>query len=412
MSEEHEFPWTRDKSNDIMNRSLLSASLTVRCLFMRRRILFVASTYSHINNFHRPYLREFSSRGWQVDIACGGRPMEIPEAGRSIHVPFEKSLSSPKNWAALRLLRREIGAWGYEAVSCHTSLAAFFARMAVMGLPRRPLVINTAHGYLFDDSTPAKRRLLLATAERVAAPVTDLLMTMNRWDTQYALKHRLGKRIVEIPGMGVDFGRLRKGDEGARTALRQKLGFQEEDVLFIFAAEFSKRKNQETLLRALAQLPDQVGLLLPGDGDLREDCIALAGQLGLGRRVVFPGQVADMAPWYAAADGAISSSSIEGLPFNIMEAMYFGLPIVATKAKGHTDLLRDGESGLLFPCGDSAACAAQITRLLESPALAQRLGQAAAAFIQDYELSRVFPQIMSVYESLLPLASPVGAGRS
>ena len=59
-----------------------------------RRVLFTASTYSHIVNFHRPYLREFKRRGWQVDVACGGSAMAIPEADHVIHIPFEKSMAS------------------------------------------------------------------------------------------------------------------------------------------------------------------------------------------------------------------------------------------------------------------------------------------------------------------------------
>ena len=73
-----------------------------------RRVLFTASTYSHIINFHRPYLREFKRRGWQVDVACGGTVMAIPEADRVIHIPFEKSMASMQNAHAMLLLRRLI----------------------------------------------------------------------------------------------------------------------------------------------------------------------------------------------------------------------------------------------------------------------------------------------------------------
>ena len=44
---------------------------------MEKKILFTASTYSHIIRFHRPYLRAFLEMGWTVDAACGGAPMDI-----------------------------------------------------------------------------------------------------------------------------------------------------------------------------------------------------------------------------------------------------------------------------------------------------------------------------------------------
>ena len=137
------------------------------------RVLFTASTYSHIVNFHRPYL-QFKRRGWGVDVGCGGRPMEIPEADRVIHIPFEKKMTSSQNVRATRLLRGLIRANRYTLVSCHTALASFFTRAAILGLRRRPAVACTVHGYLFGEHSTPKEELLLGTAERLTAPVTDL----------------------------------------------------------------------------------------------------------------------------------------------------------------------------------------------------------------------------------------------
>ncbi len=370
---------------------------------MPRKVLFTASTFSHIANFHRPYLQEFARLGWEVHIACGGPLISIPEAQQTLHIPFEKSMTSPKNLEALRMLRRTIREESYTLISCHTSLAAFFTRLVVMGLKSRPLVANTCHGYLFDGDTSASKRLLLSGAEKMTAPVTDLLMTMNAWDNGYARRRRLGRQIVQIPGMGVDFSRLDACPPEEGQALRRSLGFGAGHTLFLYAAEFSPRKSQAHLLRALTRLPESAVLLLPGAGALREDCIRLANELGVADRVVFPGQVSDMPRWYAAADAALSASRSEGLPFNIMEGMYCRLPIVASAVKGHTDLIRHGETGLLYPYGDWEACAAQMEALLRSPELAARLGTQAHEAALPYGLDRVLPQVMDQYRLLLPL---------
>ena len=57
---------------------------------MTQRVLFTASSYSHIAHFHRPYLRAFQERGWEVHVACGGAALPLPEADRVFFVPFEK----------------------------------------------------------------------------------------------------------------------------------------------------------------------------------------------------------------------------------------------------------------------------------------------------------------------------------
>lgn len=373
------------------------------------KVLFTASTYSHIVNFHRPYLAAFRQLGWRVEVACGGTPMEIPEAHRVVYIPFEKEMLSLRNGTAWLQLRRLMKEERYDLVSCHTSLASFFTRMAVRGLKDRPKVACTAHGYLFGEETSAAKNLLLSTAEALAAPVTDLLMTMNRWDTQYAQAHKLGREIVEVPGIGLDTSRLEPVSGQERAALREEWGVGENDLLLLYAAEFSGRKSQQVLIRAIAKLPQRVKLALPGQGTLREECMALAAQLGVEERVLFPGQV-QMAQWYGTADLAVSASRSEGLPFNIMEAMYYGLPVVASRVKGHTDLLEEFQAGLLYPYGDWAACAGCIQDLLLDRELMARMGERGRQAVEAYTLDRVQPVIMARYETLVPLSQPVSVG--
>lgn len=110
-----------------------------------------------------------------------------------------------------------------------------------------------------------------------------------------------------------------------------------------------------------------------------------------------------MPRWYAAADGAVSASRSEGLPFNIMEAMYAGLPIAASAVKGHTDLIRPGETGLLFPYGDWMACGEAMSALLRDRTWSAQLGAQAHEAVLSYGLDRVLPQVMEQYQRLLPL---------
>lgn len=372
---------------------------------MTRKVLFTASTFSHILNFHLPYLKSFQDRGWIVHVACGGESAPIPHSARVIQLPFRKQMQAPENLRAAAILRKEIRQERYSLISAHTSLAAFFTRLAVKGMKDRPLVANTVHGYLFDDDTPALKRNVLLAAERLTAPQTDLLLTMNRWDCELAQRYRLGKQVVQIPGVGVDFSRFeRKKPEDSRD-FRSDLGIPQDAFVLIYPAEFSRRKSQEVLIRVLTKLPERAVLALPGEGALLDQCKTLAAQLDLKHRVVFPGQVRDMAPWYAIADIAVSASRSEGLPFNVMEAMYCGLPVVASEVKGHTDLITHGRTGWLYPYGDMAACAGALEMLMDSPPLRQALGRAAQESAAQYALEQVLPQVLGAYEACLPASS-------
>lgn len=364
---------------------------------MGRRVLFTASTYSHIVNFHLPYLRKFQEEGWTVHAACGGKPAPVPYADAVLEFPLKKSMWSPGNLKAAVSLRDNMRKEGYDLIITHTSLAAFFTRLALRGLKERPVVVNMVHGYLFDDETPWLKREVLLAAERWMASDTDLVLTMNRWDYEAAQKHRLGRKVVRIPGVGVDFSRFDEVPAETRRRLRQELGIPEDAFVLIYAAELSARKSQAVLIRAMGRLPETVLLVLAGEGALRGECEALARRLGLEERVLFPGQVRDIPAWYAMADGAVSASRSEGLPFNVMEAMYAGLPVVASEVKGHSDLIENGETGLLYPYGDESACAERVRRLLEDEALRERLARNAKAQVKQYALEQVFPVVWGQY---------------
>ena len=361
------------------------------------KVLITASTWGHIRSFHLPYLRELKRLGWEVHVGCPGIPEDAPYIDQPVLLPFEKRTAAPANFRAAHILRQRIKAEHYDLIITHTTLAAFFTRLAVKGMKRRPRLINVMHGYLFDEGMSALKRGLLLKAEQITAGETDLLLTMNAWDEAAAKKYRLGARIVRIPGVGADFSRLDAADASEGQALREKLGIPKENFVLIFPAEFSVNKSQSVLIRAMRMLPERVTLVLCGVGRELEACKTLAAELRLDDRVLFPGYVTDMAKWYRMADAAVSASRKEGLPFNVMEAMHLGLPVVASAAKGNTDLVQDGVTGFLYPYGDAEACAACIRRLLEDPELCRSLGEKAKEAAEPYALERVLPLVMEHY---------------
>lgn len=360
-----------------------------------------ASVWSHIRNFHLPYLREFQRLGWETHVGCAGIPDGAAHVDSAIALPFEKRMASTANFEAKRMLRRRIRQERYDLIITHTTLAACFTRLAVKGMRERPKVVNVMHGYLFDDDTPAVKRQALLTAEKLTAPQTDLLLVMNAWDYQTALKHRLGGRIEQIPGMGVDFSRLDAAKDAEGKRLREALGISPEAFVLVCAAEFSPRKSQRVLIEAMRTAPQSAVLVLCGNGATLEACRAQARELGVSDRVRFPGQVDNMPDWYRMADACVAASRSEGLPFNIIEAMHAALPVVASAVKGHVDLISDGVNGMLYPYGDAAALAGAVRRLMADDAARADMGRRARLDSAGYALERVFPTVMDRYLSAL-----------
>jgi glycosyltransferase involved in cell wall biosynthesis len=145
------------------------------------------------------------------------------------------------------------------------------------------------------------------------------------------------------------------------------------------------QKNHQLLLRAFARLqhPD-ARLMLLGQGENLAALRVLVEHLGISDRVIFAGFHADPAPFYSTADLFALSSNYEGLPTVLIEALGFGLPIVATDCpSGPAEILGNGRYGALVPVGDAEALAAAIEEALDAPVDRTALMRRAADFAPE-----------------------------
>jgi glycosyltransferase involved in cell wall biosynthesis len=117
-------------------------------------------------------------------------------------------------------------------------------------------------------------------------------------------------------------------------------------IRFVLVARLEPRKAVDRALRAVAAVPG-ARLDLVGDGPLRADLERMAEQLALGDRVRFWGYRPDPETVVAQADAAICSSTVEGLPLGLLEAMALGRPVVAVPVGGVPEIVADGDSGWL-----------------------------------------------------------------
>lgn len=143
----------------------------------------------------------------------------------------------------------------------------------------------------------------------------------------------------------------------------------------ITVGNLKAEKNHALLLRAFARLGDPAArLMILGQGPLRPGLEALAAELGIAGRVLFPGFTVDPWPYLASADLFVLSSDYEGFPLVLAEAMHAGLRVVSTDCvSGPAELLDGGRYGRLVPCGDADALARAIEQALAEPADPERM---------------------------------------
>ena len=199
-----------------------------------------------------------------------------------------------------------------------------------------------------------------------------------------------------------------EGESKARLPPPHPGGFQ---VLFV--GRLVERKGVKYLIDAVQRMPPDLRarLVVIGDGPEREPIGARVRDAGLEDRVEIRGRVSDeeLRSAYAGADVLVLPSILdargdtEGLGVVLLEAMSYGVPVVASDIGGITDIVEHETSGLLVPPGDPAALAQALERLARDPALASRLGAAG-----EQRVRRAFgwPEIMAKWDAVYRGGAP------
>jgi glycosyltransferase involved in cell wall biosynthesis len=186
--------------------------------------------------------------------------------------------------------------------------------------------------------------------------------------------------------------------------VRAEFGFAADVPLVLFAGRLAEQKRIDDLLKALDVLQHVQGdvrTLIAGDGPLRSRLEELAYLYHLSERVRFLGHREDVPRLMAAADLVVLPSAYEGLPNLVLEAMLFRKPVVATAAPGTTEVVRDGQTGVLVPIGNPPLLARAIRDVVRDRTLAQRLGQAGREHVlTHFATQTMIDHFAALYEEL------------
>ena len=300
-----------------------------------------------------------------------------------------------------------------DLIQTHAPKSAFLMR--VSGLSRTVPWIAFHHGY---------------TATLRRSPVYNYL---NRWSlggaarivtVSHAFEKQLclqgaRKELITVLHNAVEVPR---GDSplspAARSQRKRDLGLSPDEKVILSVGRLSKEKGQIDLMAALRELkqirPDiPARVMLVGDGPDQPKILMAAESAGLTNAVTFVGHVADVSPYYQAADVVAIPSLSEGSPNVLLEAMAWGVPVVATSVGGIPEMVTHGETALLVPSGKTELMASAIDLLLSSANLAANLSRQARATVEksyspEYRARALVQIYADVYQAAMQTASPSG----
>lgn len=303
---------------------------------------------------------------------------------------WRKILIALTGWMRVALRLRTLAA---PLVHIHlSSRASFWRKWVVCLLSRlagRPYLLHV-HGSEFADfyqeCRPAARRIVSATlarAELVLALSEAWRVTLQRISPQARIEVLMN--AVPLPPLD------------SRPSPR------EGGSSLLFFGEIARHKGVFELARAFAQVSDALpglALVYAGTGSGVEETRRLTAQLGLGGRTEFTGWLEAERKRTALAGATIFvlPSFVEGMPMALLEAMSWGLPVIATPVGGVPEIVTNEVDGLLVPPGDVDALAAAISRLMGDPWLRERLGRAARETVAArFSLDSAFERLLGIY---------------
>jgi glycosyltransferase involved in cell wall biosynthesis len=298
---------------------------------------------------------------------------ELRDAGIPVTVLKKRLKIDPAAaWKLHHLLKRG----RYDIV--HTWLfAANWQGRAMALFHRVPVVIASER--CADEWKGALER----TLDRVLAPHTDAIVANSRAVCDFYLAQGIDQNKVVLIPNGIVPGAAPTVN---RATLLQQFDVPPDAQVLGFVGRLWVQKRVRDVIWAtevLRNIKPNLFLLIIGDGPERESILEFTRKIQLMHRVRFLGQRDDVPQLLSAMDILVQPSQFEGMPNSVMEAMNVGLPVVASDIPGTNELVVDGETGLLYPTGDTKALAIRLNRLLDDSVLRARLGQAGQCRVRE-----------------------------
>jgi glycosyltransferase involved in cell wall biosynthesis len=337
-----------------------------------------------------------AARGHELVVAA---PLgERPPGLNAELVPLEmvRAVSAAADARAVAAAARVVRRVRPALVHAHSSKAAAIGRLARPAFPGTPLVY-TPHGYAFAGFfESARERARYRAVERALAPLASLVLCVCEAERRLAAS--VGpERRTRVVHNGVpepepapvhpEVARLRERGPvvGVVTLLRPGKGL-------------------ETLVDALPEVLSAhpgAGVAVAGSGPDREQIEARARERGVAGSLHLIGETAGPMPLLAGADLFLSASWAESFPYNVLEAMAAGLPVVATDVGGTAEAVAHGVTGFVVPPRDPAALAGALSELLADPDRRAEFGAAARRRVAErFTVDRMIDGTAAVYRDL------------
>ena len=318
------------------------------------------------------------------------------------HYDCSRNPLSLKNIKAYKQLLKLMKKEEFDIVHCNTPVGGLLGRICAQKT-KVPKVIYTAHGFHFYKGAPLINNIVFKFIERIMAHWTDVIITMNKEDYEAAknLKLKKGGKVYFVHGVGINLDEYSKININ-KNQKRKELRLLEDDIVLISMGDLIKRKNYSLALESIAKCNNKrIKYLVCGNGPELEKLKLQVKRLGIESQVSFLGFRTDIKELLKVADMFLFTSSQEGLPRSLMEAMASGLPCIVSNIRGNVDLLDNEKGGFLYNLYDINGFSNGIKKLYKDDELRVKMSEYNLKKIKEFDIKIVKKEIYNIYSEIL-----------
>lgn len=221
----------------------------------------------------------------------------------------------------------------------------------------------------------------------------------NRYYGIISISEKATENLIQFIGRGLNVVTIENGIDISRYAQLKPIDFSKKEKIITMVAGFRHQKNQDTLIKAIASLPNEYNLWLVGDGERRWVLESLVKDLNLKDRVKFWGVRSDIPQILEQSHVVVLSSHWEGLSLSSIEGMASGRPFIASDVDGLREIV-DGY-GILFPHQDAKTLAKEIESLCNNKEKYNRVAHACQEKAKQYDINLMAKKYNHIYHEYI-----------
>jgi glycosyltransferase involved in cell wall biosynthesis len=320
--------------------------------------------------------------GWLVEQA---QILEIPT--------YAIAISNKLTWQSFQNIYQLLKTQKFDVVHTHGGTAGFWGRLVAACLKNKPKIIHTYHGLHYLNTAQTKsikqkiKTAIFQQIDQLLLQITDRIICVCRSDYEKAIAAKVAspsKTSIIYNGIEIDKFSHPLNKETAR----KKFDVAPVDFIFGNVGRLHEQKGHKYLLQAFAKVADRARLLIIGDGDLKDELIKLATDLGISDRVLILGARSDVHEFLSAIDVFVMPSLWEGQPIALLEALAMGKPCIVSDVDGIPEIITNGVNGYLVKRTDVAGLTQTMNKALDNPEILQQLASAGVSTITEKFLAQ------------------------